>query len=186
MISTIQKKKILLLFDVLDINKNGELQPDDFERVATKISDVKGYSEHSTNRLNLKVKSFRLFIQLLTDMQKEEASISKEEWLYVFENVLLPNERKIKGYVHRTAAYIFSLFDSNGDRVVSLNEYLNMFSVYGLEDEYAIIAFKKLDLNGDGVLQFYEVVQAFYDFFLSDSETVPGNWIFGNFDLVEA
>lgn len=186
MINTIQRKKISFLFDILDVTGNGQLEPDDFERVANRVSNILGYSQVSKNRLSLQVKSFRLFIQLLTDLGKDEVSINRQEWLTLFDEVLLPNPSLMRKYVHRSAAYIFALFDRNSDRVVSLEEYQDMFRVYNIPDEYSSIAFKKLDENGDGVLQFSEVMHAFYEFFLSDSETANGNWIFGKWDLVEA
>ena len=181
----IQKRKITHLFNVLDVNRNKELQPDDFIAVANRISDLLEYPEKSRKRVALQVRSFRLFVQLLADLQKEETSITFDEWMRLFTVVLLKNEQIIKNYVRRTTAYIFMLFDHNNDHVVSEEEYINMFKVYNIDEEYARIAFKKLDENQDGVLSQDEVISGFHDFFLSGDSAAKGNWIFGKWDLEE-
>lgn len=183
MITTIQKQKIAHLFDVLDSSKNQILQPDDFTLVADRISNILKYSKNSTKRLELHSRSFRLFIQLLTDLEKEEASISKDEWNYLFENVLLQDERIIKSYIQRTAAYIFMLFDQNNDRMVSEEEYLDMFMAYEIPEEYVKTAFNKLDENEDGVLSRSEIINGLHAFFLSSDPQAKGNWIFGNWKV---
>lgn len=184
MITPIQKRKLTHLFNILDADKNGILQPDDFTIVADRISNLLGYSKDSNSRLSLEARSFRLFIQLLTDLNKEEASIYYEEWIELFDKILLKNERLMYSYIQRTAAYMFMLFDQNGDQVVSEEEYMDMFRAYNISDEYVRIAFKKLDDNGDGVLQKDEIIYGFHDFFMSSDPDAKGNWIFGKWDSV--
>lgn len=182
MISRIQERKLAHLFDVLDTSKNKCLTPEDFTLVADRISDILGYPNKSRNRLHLELRSFRLFVQLLTDLEKEETSITYDEWMHLFRSALTHRHDAITHYVHRIAGYIFTLFDHNSDQVVSEKEFIDMFAVYNIPEQYVKIAFKKLDENSDGVLSKEEVIGGFHDFFISEDKEAKGNWIFGDWE----
>lgn len=185
MISLIQEKKLSHLFDVLDTSKNKLLTPDDFTLVGDRISNILGHAPNSRSRLNVHLRSFRLFIQLLADLEKEEAAISYDEWMQLFRYTLLKKPHGIKSYIHRIASYVFTLFDQDNDHVVSEKEYVDMFTVYNISEEYVKVAFQKLDENQDGVLSRQEVIDGFDDFFLSSDPDAKGNWIFGNWAMSE-
>lgn len=179
MLSDIQEKKLRHFFYVMDDNDNKVLQPDDFTSVASKISDILGHPRDSTQRLQLQVRSYRLFIQLLTDIGKEETTITLNEWLGLFDRILHGKSTFIKSYVYRTATYIFSMFDQNNDRYITIDEYKDMFRVYDIDMKYLEMGFKRLDFNNDGQISKTELVSGFSDFFLSSDPDAPGNWIFG-------
>ncbi len=173
----LQKQKILHFFNVLDNNSNGVLEKDDFELVGETMSDIIGYSDNARERLLLKLKAHGLFIQILRDINKEEAELTPDEWVQFFDEVVLskPND-----YDNQSSTYLFSLFDQDGDGFIDEREYLDMFKAYGLYMSVAKKAFDKLDINGDGQISGGELVKAFEDFFMSPDENAPGNWIFGD------
>lgn len=172
----LQIQKLKHFFSVLDRNGNGVLQPDDFSLIGDSISDMTNQPPRSRERLSLKVRSYRIFIQILTDLEKEEAELSMSEWLFFCENFAF---KKTKEYIHRTTQYIFSLFDQDGDGFIDVDEYQDMFKAYGLDMNQSQQAFDALDLNGDGKISNNEMTAAFEDFFLSKNENAPGNIIFG-------
>lgn len=173
----LQKQKILHFFNVLDNNGNGTLEKDDFELVGETMSNIIGYKENARERLLLKLKAHGLFIQILRDINKDEAELNAEEWVRFFEEVVLaqPND-----YVNQSSTYLFSLFDQDGDGYIDEKEYLDMFKAYGLYMSVAKKAFDMLDINGDKKISGGELVKAFEDFFMSADESSPGNWIFGD------
>lgn len=173
----LQQQKITHFFNVLDNDGNGLLEPDDFELIGNGISNIIGYAEQSVERLELKLRAHKLFVQILRDIDKKEAEITLKEWVQFFEIIVLnsPND-----YVNQSSTYLFSLFDQDGDGYIDEREYLDMFKAYGLYVSTAKKAFDLLDLNGDGKLSGGELVTAFEDFFLSDDPNKPGNWIFGD------
>jgi hypothetical protein len=146
MLSEIQKQKLVYFFSVLDINGNGVLQPDDFTNVGDRISDLIGYGKKSKKRLKLKVKSYRLFIQVLTDIGKDQTELRLEEWVKFFEEHALEQPQK---YVVRTVNYLFSIFDQDGDGFITQDEYMDMFKAYDLDMEDVEKGFGQLDLNAD-------------------------------------
>lgn len=180
MLTEVRQRKLSYLFDILDSNKNELLQPDDFSLVANKICDSLNLEPGSKIRLKLKLKSLRLYVQLLTDMEKDDISISREEWLALFSSRRMIAPKVAKKYIYRTAAYIFQLFDQNEDQVISKKEYLDMFRVYDIDLKYSELGFEKLDANGDGQITLKEMVKGFKDYLMSSNPDAPGNWIFGD------
>ncbi|NQZ76671.1 MAG: EF-hand domain-containing protein [Ekhidna sp.] len=173
----IQKQKITHFFNVLDNNSNGSLEKDDFELVAESISDIIGHEENSVSRLELRLRSHGLFVKVLKDLEKVEAKVALDEWVQFFDKIVLakPND-----YINQSATYLFSLFDQDMDGHIDEKEYMDMFKAYGLYMSVAKKAFDMLDLNSDKQISGGELVKAFEDFFLSEDENAPGNWIFGD------
>lgn len=173
----VQKQKITHFFNVLDNNGNGILEKDDFELVGETMSDIIGLDDNSVVRLELKLRAHRLFVQILKDIEKEQAELTLDEWIQFFDEVVLsqPND-----YINQSATYLFSLFDQDMDGHIDEREYLDMFKAYGLYMSVAKKAFDLLDINGDGRISGGELVKAFEDFFMSPDEKAPGNWIFGD------
>lgn len=173
----IQEQKIVHFFRVLDRNDNSVLEEDDFTLVGEALSDEIGLDRHSTARLSIKVKSYRLFLQILEDLGKETASLTRVEWLAFFQQKVLsgPNE-----YIHQTGDYLFSLFDQDKNGFIDRKEYLDMFHAYGLYKANSAKAFDLIDLDGDGLISREELIQAVDEFFQSSDPGAAGNWIFGN------
>jgi Ca2+-binding EF-hand superfamily protein len=183
MISSTRKQKIEHFFNVLDTNRNKMLQPDDFKSVAVNICELAGIDKFDKRFDNTIVQSYRIFIQVLTDLEKHvELEISKDEWVLFFERNLISDldaMPPIEHYITRVVYYIFNLFDINQDDVISMDEFVNMFKVYSIDAKFSEHAFKQLDLNEDKVLSRDELVNAVKEYFLSDDEDARGNWIFG-------
>jgi Ca2+-binding EF-hand superfamily protein len=186
MISPFRKKKIDHFFQVLDRNRNGVLQPDDFKGVAVNICELAGIDKYDKRFDNTIVQSYRIFIQVLTDLEKHiELEITRDEWIVFFERNLISDldaSPPIARYITRVVYYIFNLFDINQDSVISKDEFVNMFDVYGIDSKYSEHAFKQLDLNDDQVLSMDEVVEAVKEYFFSEDKEARGNWIFGPLD----
>ncbi|WP_421873442.1 EF-hand domain-containing protein [Marinoscillum sp.] len=178
----VRRKKLSYLFDILDSNKNQLLQPDDFVEVAEKMCDTLNYSESDKDRLQLRLKALRIYVQLLTDMGKSDVSINREEWCQFFTTDSDSETSTARRYIFRTAAYIFHLFDQNSDHVISREEYLDMFRIYQIDLSYSEIGFEKLDSNKDGKISLKEMVSGFQDFLLSADPEAAGNWIFGDWE----
>lgn len=186
-ITQLQSQKIRHFFKVLDNNGNRILQPDDFKDVARKICQAVDLDPASSEYELTMVQSYRMFIQIMTDLGKEEdLEITMDEFEQFFENNLVSisvdNPAPIQGYITRSVNYIFNLFDRNKDGFISIDEYVKMFEIYGIDTSYSITSFQKLDLNSDEVITKEELVKAFAEYFLSTDPNSPGNWIFGKWD----
>ena len=108
-------------------------------------------------------------------------SISLWDWMKFFEREI--NEPRENGplysYIFRTTFHIFSLFDLNGDNHISIDEYANMWSVYGISPDNCQRSFDLLDQNHDSLISAEEMVEGLNDFFNSSDPFAPGNLMFG-------
>jgi Ca2+-binding EF-hand superfamily protein len=181
MLSEIQKRKIHHFFNVLDIDHNGHLQPEDFVNVGKRIIDKVGLSQESRAGKLILIKSHRLFVQLLTDADNPELSLTLWDWIEFFRDQLFEggNNGVLEYYIHRTSRHIFDLFDMNRDNFIQKEEYSDMLTIYKISQDHAEQSFEELDSNKDGVISVDEMINGLRNFFKSNDVNSPGNLIFG-------
>ena len=178
--SEIQKRKVHHLFNVLDIDRNGKLQPDDFLNVGRKIVSQSNLDENSRSARVILLKAHRLFVQLLIDLENPDMELTLWDWVEFFRNQIeAPNARILDYYIYRTSRYIFDLFDLNQDKLISRDEYSNMLTVYNIPQNTAKIGFNELDTNKDGFISSEEMMDGLKNFFKSSDASSNGSMIFG-------
>ncbi len=178
--SETQKRKVHHLFNVLDIDRNGQLQPNDFVNVGKKIVAQLRLSEESRSARVILLKSHRLFVQLLTDLHNPELSLTLWDWIAFFrDQIESEDEGILDHYIQRTSRHIFDLFDMNKDRLISQEEYANMLTIYNIPQKMAIQGFEELDTNDDKFISADEMVEGLNNFFKSGDPEAKGNLIFG-------
>ena len=179
--SETQKRKVHHLFEVLDIDRNGQLEPDDFVNVGRKIILQLELDENSRSARLILLKAYRLFVQLLADLENPEMSLTLWDWVEFFRNQIESSNGKIlKFYIYRTSRHIFDLFDMNRDKKISRDEYANMLTIYNIPQNTASEGFDELDTNGDGFISVEEMIEGLKNFFTSDQSSARGNMIFGD------
>lgn len=178
--SDTQKRKIHHLFNVLDMDRNGFLQPDDFVNVGRRIVDLLCLEQDSRAARLIILKSHRLFVQLLTDLHNPELSLTLWDWVEFFrEQVENKEEGILDHYIKRTSRHVFDLFDMNRDHLMSRIEYTDMLTIYNLSHEKVIQGFEELDENGDNFISIDEMINGLRNFFRSSDPNAKGNLIFG-------
>ncbi len=68
------------------------------------------------------------------------------------------------------------------DGQITLSDYKAYFKAWGLDEAQAEPAFSRLDLSGDGTLSRTSFTLFGSNFYMSDEENVPGNWLFGSYE----
>lgn len=181
MFSELQKQKVMHLFNVLDVNKNGRLQLDDFVHVAEEIIHQLDLDPESRAAKLITIKANRLFVQFLIDTENPDLSIDLWDWLKFFERELSRPEKSglLHHFIHRTNYHVFALFDLNNDRYISPDEYKNMWSIYNINGMDSRESFDGLDKNGDSFISVDELIHGLEEFFYSQKTSAPGNKIFG-------
>ncbi len=179
--SDIQKRKVHHLFNVLDIDRNGKLQPDDFINVGRKIIAQLNLDPNSRSARLILLKAHRLFVQLLIDLDNPDMELTLWDWVEFFRNQIeSPNARILDYYIYRTSRYIFDLFDVDKDKMISREEYSNMLTVYNIPQNTAKVGFSELDSNNDDQISSTEMIDGLRNFFKSNEVNVSGNMIFGD------
>jgi Ca2+-binding EF-hand superfamily protein len=183
--NTFQRQKLFHLFSLLDINRNGYLQLNDFEeiseRLAAKAKVELGKDEHRV----IVQRCVRLFYKLTADIPNiTREHIHYVDWEKFFEvNILRSNDKEVLDkYVDLFFDFIFKTFDENNDGYISKKEYNDIFEVYGLDTGYIDKSFDSLDIFRDGRLSRYELKNAIETFLISDDHSDRANLIFGYYN----
>lgn len=184
MLTQLQSQKLRHFFNILDYNKNHVLQKQDFDRVGVNLCLTLGIEEGTDDFNKVIQKSRRLYFQLLKDLDKPDNSdITIDEWIVLFDQIIGEQDmEKLKYYIKLTTIYIFELFDQDKNGILSLDEYVDMFTIYHIDVKYNAKSFLKLDTNNDDCISKVELFNAVTDFFISDDPDAGGNWIFGNWE----
>ena len=179
--SEIQKRKVHHLFNVLDIDRNGKLQPDDFMNVGRKIIVQLDLDKESRSARLILLKAHRLFVQLLIDLDNPDMELTLWDWVEFFRSQIeSSNSRTLDYYIYRTSRYIFDLFDVNKDKMISREEYSHMLTVYNIPQNTAKVGFEEMDTDNDNFISSDEMISGLKNFFKSNEAEAKGNMIFGD------
>ena len=179
--SEIQKRKVHHLFNVLDIDRNGKLQPDDFMNVGRKIIVQLDLDKESRSARLILLKAHRLFVQLLIDLDNPDMELTLWDWVEFFRSQIeSSNSRTLDYYIYRTSRYIFDLFDVNKDKMISREEYSHMLTVYNIPQNTAKVGFEEMDTDDDNFISSDEMISGLKNFFKSNEAEAKGNMIFGD------
>jgi Ca2+-binding EF-hand superfamily protein len=186
MLKSIQKKKLSHFFNVLDYKKNGHLREDDFTGIGENTCFYLSIPHSSKDYDNIIERSKDLYKQLIKGLNKTYGdTITMDEWLNYFDHEIIAvrNVSLLQEYVQITVKYIFDLYDQNHDNLLSVEEYADMFSIYGIDITYSAKSFLQLDKNHDYGISKQELTNAVKEFFVSPNPEAGGNWIFGNWEV---
>lgn len=180
MLTQLQKQKWTRLFQVYDMDGNGTVGRSDFEIIFKNIAKAKNLESNSSqyNQLHDKFMEDWEHLRQDTDTNKD-GRVSLEEWLE-------HGDRRISDQsMYQTnvdeAKQIFDLFDSDGNGVITVNEYKKILSSWKVTEEVASETFPKLDTNSDGNISKEEFVELARQFHASDDREAPGNLLFGSY-----
>ena len=182
MLSEFQREKLTYFFNLLDLSRNGSLQLEDFSEIAERVREQLGYDYSGDEYRFIVNKAVHFFHQLLRDIPKpEKQGIDLEQWLEFFDKrIVNGNDRDFQEeYLENVIGFLFDLFDENHDGYISVEEYADLFLMYGIDIKYSAKSFINLDLNRDDRLSKNEILHAVEVFFTSDDPSEKGNWVFG-------
>ncbi|MFY0690038.1 MAG: EF-hand domain-containing protein [Cyclobacteriaceae bacterium] len=187
MLSEFQERKLTYFFSLLDENKNGVIQMEDFTEIAVNICENIGQPINSKYHRFLNSKSCYVFEKLLGDISPNGNVISLAEWLVFFDREIIESgdKERLNQYVNLIIGFLFDLFDENDDGYISIEEYTDMFLVYGIDIRFSAKSFVNMDLNGDNRLSKAEITKAIITFLISDDQSDKGNWVFGNWNMIQ-
>lgn len=180
-----QTKKLAHYFNILDFDKSGTLERQDYLNIGENLCILWGFKEGSTEYagcMDLCNASWDQFCEFMG--LDPEGHATREEWLSFADQAIVNGseelyDRHVNGLVRSTLDF----FDTNDDGHISLDEYVDLFMAYRIEIRYSAKAFTKLDLDGDDLLDIPELEKAFKQFFRSDNEKDRGNWLFGFWEM---
>lgn len=181
MLTDLQQQKLVHYFNVLDYDKSGTLEQKDFLSIGENLSVLWGFPEGSDEYKASLIRCGRIWDDFRKFIDKDQDNAaSLDEWLeFADETIVNGDEELYSRHINKVSMEIIDLFDTDGDGYLSLNEYLDLFMAYRIEIRHSAKAFTKLDKNQDDLISRDELLLAIREFFRSDNESAPGNWLFG-------
>ena len=166
-----RQQKLMYLFDMLDHDKSGTLEIQDFQQVGQDLAQLRGLKP-GTEEYDVLQVSFTGFGELLEQLadQDGDRKIDREEWLYCL-------EQRID---HDFANIFLQVIDTNQDGELSIEELKTFYQVYGISTDELEESFQTIDLNQDGHISKEEFEKIFNQFLYSEDIQDPGNWFFGS------
>lgn len=178
-----QSQKFRYFFHILDLNDNGYVQLDDFSEMAEKVREIMKYEDGSKDHKRITDKATKFFHSLIADINPaDKQQISEDEWVGFLESEVINDEDALDHLKERVFNFMFDFFDQNRDGFISRREYEDFYHIFGINDQFLDKAFQMLDNSNTYRLSRYDLMSAVEDFFASEDEDVPGNWIFGNWE----
>ncbi len=143
-------KKIATLFTRFDMDKNGKIEEDDFDRWSESLIAIGHLSEEQAASLRKNMKSIWTTYFLPADID-HDLSVTVEE-LITYMRGAMADEGK-RAAINATLPIVFAAIDANKDDGVSPSEFHNYFVSLGVTDEaFTQMVFKAMDANNDGDL----------------------------------
>lgn len=188
MLSDLQIEKFQSKFDFLDVDKNGVVERDDFEKALQRLAQERGVQDDpdTLERLSERYYGMWRLLQSLCDANGD-GQISLQEWLDYLNAALEEDRRQraessdYRSPFEAMARQFFELLDVRGNGLVSLEEYRAFCLAHGVDAGRVQECFGKLDVNGDGRLGRDEVIDMVLEFYFSDDPAALGNWLFGGY-----
>ncbi len=195
MLTEFQKRKLMKLFSMYDACNLGVLKISDFECLAQRLADLRGWKVDSSAYEDISSKFIYLWNRMRSEIKNVYNSqpevlnnpdawttqirtqITVKEWFTYFE-VVLPNPDYHQEVLALSDA-IFTVVDTDQSGNLDKAEWAELFRVYNISVIYVDETFAKIDANGDGNLSKQEVMTMIKEFYFSNDLESVGSYMFG-------
>ncbi|XP_050312274.1 calexcitin-2 isoform X2 [Anthonomus grandis grandis] len=178
-ISEFRKKKLLYVFNVFfDVNQSGTIDRKDFELAIEKICTLRGWPQGSEEYK----RTYDSMIQIWEGLRQKadsnkDGQVSVEEWATMWDDYSKNPENALE-WQNQYRKFMFDLEDASGDGGIDIDEFTAVCSCYGLETGECREAFEKM-AGGRNLVDYQQFQALWQQFFMSEDQSEPGNFIFG-------
>lgn len=186
MLTTLQKNKLERFFYILDFDRNGVIEKDDFIAIAENLCILWGLREGEEEYHKVQSRFSSGWDRFNLYVNNNSGKASWSDWQLFAEEVMIGGDEQLfNNYVEELCGDLFDNFDTDRDGYISLEEFIDLFVAHRIEVRFAAKSFRNLDKSKDGKISRGELIDAVKEFFRSDDPDAPGNWLFGGGFLVD-
>lgn len=181
MLTPLQEKKLTHYFNILDFDKNGILEKQDFTNIGINLAMNLGMHDGTPEFNSLVKRSEEIWVSFRSFMRGEvDETATLAEWLeFADKNIVNGTDELYNKHVNAVTSEIIRMFDTDNDGYLSLEEYIELFVAYRIDVKYSAKSFVRLDTNSNEEISYDELLCAVREFYRSNDEKAPGNWLFG-------
>jgi Ca2+-binding EF-hand superfamily protein len=174
-----QKRKLARMFAVLDIDRDGYLDRDDYVARVQRLAEVCGWAEDAPEYVRSLGFANDEWESLAESADGDgDGRVSLEEYLQYGDD-FLDDRQAVQSYARGDAQLLFDAMDSDGDGRITVAEYRRYLEVCGADASGADSFFAHADLDEDGRISRREMAHAIEEFLLSEDPRAGGNFLFG-------
>lgn len=179
MLSPLRIRKLTRYFNCIDADGNGYFERADIDLIGARLAKIRGFAVGS-DEYNAIVGGLDQIWQYAREfgVSKNENSVSLLDWL-AHEAHILSDEELKESYMRKITRDVFDLVDFDGNGTISLEEYTQLMTAFGVEEGLPEWSFRKIDLDGSGEIEKDEFVQIVEEFHMSENPRARGNYLFG-------
>ena len=179
MLTPFQQRKLTRYFNCLDLDANGFFEQDDVDLIVERLTTKRGLDKGSEEYASIET-TIGMIWQNARDLgiTKDPNKVTLADWL-AHEDVVLSSEEWREDYMKKVTRAVFDSFDADGSGDISIKEYTDIMTSFGVAEGIPEWSFQYLDLNGDGEISRDEFVTIVEQFHMSEDLDAPGNYLFG-------
>jgi Ca2+-binding EF-hand superfamily protein len=181
MLGDLQRRKAAHYFELIDVDGNGLIESDDFQRRADRLAEALHVtSEEERERLRRRVLLWWEHLSTLADAN-DDGRITREEWRLYWERfkiaVSMGSNRRSIEKLKRVARHTFRAIDRSDSGRVTEEEFSNWLQAWDIGQHRRV--FRRLDRDDKGYLTEEDLTEATKEFYLSNDPDAPGNVLYG-------
>lgn len=173
-----KNQKFNILFDWFDQGQDGYLTHEDFQRMIALFTSLPG-GEAPENAQALRDAFEKWWGLLLAEGDTAgDGRLGRDEFVNVMKSSVTAPEN-FEDAVIKIADAFMRIVDTGGNGSLTFDEYVRMYEGLGIDPAHSSDAFRRLDRDDDNAISYDEFRTAIVEFYLSDDENAPGNWLLG-------
>lgn len=177
MLSDLQQRKIVRMFEILDTDGNGYIEPSDLVRLAGSVATAIGLRPATAEFEAIRWRYLASWDEARPFVDRR-GRVALDDYLRYHEQLVSMPEA-FESRMRSLADFVFSLLDADGDGRITREELSRFQAAHGVPESLSEMIFPLLDLDGDGYLSAAEMREMLPQYYLSADPAEPGNWLFG-------
>ncbi|MCP6759694.1 MAG: EF-hand domain-containing protein [Fischerella sp. CENA71] len=179
MISELLKRKLAVLFQGLDVDKNGFVEREDFDQITSNLAQIRGWEPSSPDYENLHNQLLLMWEQYWIDADLDKDNkVSLDEFVESYSKQFAVDSDSSVAAWEQPMATLFDVIDINGDKKIGLEEYKQLLTAFGFNTSGYEEIFQQLDTNGDGYISKQEYLQLIKEY-CGENPEATGNLFYG-------
>lgn len=179
MISELLKKKLTVLFRGLDVDKNGFVEREDFDKITSNLARIRGWEPGSSDYENLHNQLISMWENYWIDADiNKDDKVSLDEWIENYSKQFVVDTDSSGAAWEQPMTVLFDVIDINCDEKIALEEYKQLLTAFGFDVSGYEEIFPQLDVNGDGYISKQEYLQLIKEF-CGENPEATGNLFYG-------